>query len=289
MKSKKTSFTTLIIATIAVIMVVFTACQKEYVHEIETDPVTKSGGLVIRLTDAPFPTDLVAEANVTISKIEIHEIDDQLEYPYTTVSEEVQSFNLLDLTNGVTAILADTAIETGTYNEIRLFVDSASVMMTDSTVYDLKVPGGAQSGIKIKINPVTTIDSESSEEVLLDFDVSRSFVVQGNPNTPAGIKGFLFKPVIKATTPSTTGILKGTVTNGEDNPVEGAQVSIFAADTLYTTSFTEENGDYKIIGIEAGLFDVEFEKDGYNITREEDVEITVGNTTNLNAVLTSEN
>ncbi|WP_297097459.1 DUF4382 domain-containing protein [uncultured Draconibacterium sp.] len=292
MNRKRTWFTTLIIAAFAVVIVVFSACQEEYVHEEigpdPTDPVVKSGELVIRLTDAPFPTDLVAEANVSISKIEIHEIDDQLENAFITVSEEEQSFNLLDLTNGVSAILADTAIEAGTYNEIRLYIDSASVMLTDSTVFDLKIPSGSQSGIKVKINPAIDIDSTSTEEILLDFDVSKSFVVQGNTKTPAGIKGFLFKPVIKATTPSTTGILKGTVTDEEDSPIEGAQVSVYAADTLYTTSFTEENGDYKIIGIEAGIFDVEFEKEGYNTSREEGVEITVENTTKLNAVLTAE-
>ncbi len=31
----------------------------------------------------------------------------------------------------------------------------------------------------------------------LDFDLEKSFVVQGNPNTAAGIKGFHFKPVVK--------------------------------------------------------------------------------------------
>ncbi|HYQ56547.1 MAG TPA: DUF4382 domain-containing protein [Draconibacterium sp.] len=287
MNTKRLSFKSLIVAALAVAIVAFTACQEEYVNEI-TNPTTKSGGLVIKLTDAPFPTDSVAEANVTISKIEIHEIDDQDEYSFITVSEEVQSFNLLDLTNGVTAILTDTAIEAGTYNQIRLYVDSASIVMNDSTVYDLTIPSGAQSGIKIKINPAVNIDSTSSEEILLDFDVSRSFIVQGNPNSPAGIRGFLFKPVIKASTPSTTGILRGNVTDAEDNPVGGVTVSVLAADTVYTSSFTEENGDYKIMGIEPGLIDVEFKKGEYSITRE-DVEITAGNTTKVNATLTSEN
>lgn len=293
MNVKRIRSTILIFASLATIILAFAACQEEYIHEeiiddeINDDPVIKSGELVIRLTDAPFPTDLVAEANIEINKVAIYAKDNQEENKGITVSEEVQSYNLLDLTNGVTAILADTAIDAGLYNEIRLYINSANVILTDSTFYDLKIPSGAQSGLKIKINPAVAIDSTSSQEILLDLDVSKSFVVQGNPKTPAGIKGFIFKPVIKATTPSTTGILKGTVSNEEDNPVEGTQVSVFVADTLYTTSFTEANGDYKIMGIEAGIIDVEFEKNGYKITRDEDIEITVKNTTVLNAVLTA--
>jgi hypothetical protein len=34
-------------------------------------------------------------------------------------------------------------------------------------------------------------------EIVVDFDVAESFVVQGNPDTPAGINGFTFKPVLK--------------------------------------------------------------------------------------------
>ena len=295
MDRRKLALTTFIITALVAVIVSFSSCQEEYVREeIIDDPIddpvgqSEKGEIIIRLTDAPFPTDLVDEANITVYKIEIRAKDEQQENSSLILSEEKQSFNLLDLTNGVTVTLADTTIDDGSYDEIRLFIDSASVVLKDSTVFDLKIPSGKQSGLKIKLNPAIIIDSLSSEEILLDMDVSKSFVVQGNPKTPAGIRGFIFKPVVKATTPSTTGILQGTVTDDEDKPVEGAQISVYAADTLYTSSFTEDNGEYKILGIEAGTVDVEFEKDGYAATRKEAIEITAKNTTVLNATLTNE-
>jgi hypothetical protein len=287
MKMKKTSFLTLMVATLAVIIASFSACQEEYVTERVDDPTLKSGNLIVRLTDAPFPTGLVAEANVTIDKIEIRRSNDDDEYPFITLSEEEQSFNLLDLTNGVTAILADTSIESGLYNQIRMHVTEASILLTDSTLYDLFIPSGQQTGIKVNIDPDIMVDSLTNQELILDFDVSRSFVVQGNPNTPAGIKGFIFKPVIKATAATTSGTLEGTVTDTADVAISGAQVSIIAADTVYTTSFTEETGAYEILGIDEGIYKVEFAKEGFTDTIVENVEIIAGEKTTLDAKLNS--
>jgi hypothetical protein len=33
--------------------------------------------------------------------------------------------------------------------------------------------------------------------LVVDFDVSRSFVLQGNPETPAGVRGVIFTPTIR--------------------------------------------------------------------------------------------
>jgi hypothetical protein len=282
---KKLSFLTAIVAALVIVIAAFTSCQEEFVNEQEAQQ--KSGNLVIKLTDAPFPTDLVAEANVTINKIDIRKTNEDDEYPFITLSEEEQSFNLLDLTNGVTAILSDTAIDSGSYNLIRLYVSDASIKLTDETVYDLKIPSGAQTGIKVFIDPEVTIEEDSAPEVILDFDVSRSFIVQGNPNTPAGIKGFIFKPTIKASTVSTTGTLEGKVTDTADAAIIGAQVSIIAADTVYTSSFTGDDGGYAILGIDPGTYEVQFAKEGYKDSIVDNVAIAAANATLLDVKLES--
>ena len=43
------------------------------------------GTLSVLLTDAPFPTDLVDEANVTIIKLEAREADGGVQSPYLTL------------------------------------------------------------------------------------------------------------------------------------------------------------------------------------------------------------
>ncbi len=111
------------------------------------------GTLVVRLTDAPFPIDLVDEANVTINKIELRESADGDDPFLTLIADAQLPFNLLDLQNDVTANLVQIDIEVGSYNLVRLFVTEPNVVLKDETNFDLTVPSGAQTGIKIFIEP----------------------------------------------------------------------------------------------------------------------------------------
>lgn len=276
---KKMNFKTIMVLAVMLVGMLFAACQEEYSNESTT------GKLNIQLTDAPFPTDLVAEANVTITKIEVRKVDEEEGNTFITLSEEEMSFNLLDLTNGVTASLVDLEIEAGAYDLVRLYVSEASVLLSDGTLHDMKVPSGEQTGIKIFMDPAIEVAGGLTSELLLDFDVSKSFVVRGNSNSPAGIKGFIFKPVIKASNLSTAGSLTGNITDAEELAIDGAQVAIIAADTVYTTSFADENGDYTILGVDAGTYNVEYSKEGYQITTIEGVEVVAGNATNQDAQL----
>lgn len=274
---KKMNIRTIMVLAVVIVGILFAACQKEYSNE------STSGKLKIQLTDAPFPTDLVTKANVTITKIEVRKAnedkDGEESKPFITLSEKEMTFNLLELTNGVTASLVDLEIEAGSYDLIRLYVSEANVILSDGTSHDLKVPSGSQSGIKIFINPSIKVTGGLTSELLLDFDVSRSFKLQGNVNTPAGIKGFIFTPTIKASNLTTAGRLTGIVSDKTKTPIDGAQVSIIAADTVYTTSFTDKNGKYAIIGIDAGTYNIEYAKDGYLLNTIEGIKIVAGNAT----------
>ena len=247
-----------------------------------------TGTLSVKLTDAPFPTEIVAEANVTIDKIEVRKSDaaDSDSSSFVVLSTDTMEFNLLDLTNGVTASLAELEIEAGFYDLLRLYVSEASVVLTDGTVYDLKVPSGSQTGIKVFISPSIEVAGGLTSELLLDFDVSKSFVIQGNMNTSAGIKGFLFKPTIKASNLSTSGTLFGMVTDSLSEPIDGATVAIYAADTVYTSTLTDETGGYTILGVEAGTYEVTADYDTYSTATVGDVVITAANQTEQDIQLT---
>lgn len=246
-----------------------------------------SGTLKIHLTDAPFPTDLVEEANVTINKIEIRRSDDIEGNRFVILSEEEMTFNLLDLTNGITAALVDMEIESGAYDLIRLYVSDAGIKLKNGEEYDLKVPSGSQTGIKVFIDPALIVSDGLTSELLLDFDVSKSFVLKGNINSPAGIKGFNFKPVIKASNLSTSGRIIGVVNDVDEQKLEGVQVALIAADTVYTTSFTDEEGAYAIIGVDAGTYGLRFEKEGYEVLDIADIMVVAANSTVVNGQLTS--
>lgn len=268
-----------------------------------------TGTLSVQLTDAPFPYELVAEANVTVYKVEARQVDndddsaddmnddssddtddssDDDNYPFITLMEDEIDVNLLELTNGLTQQLAEIDVPAGSYDLIRVYVKGVNVVLTDGTVYDLKVPSGDASGIKVFVDPAITVTSGLSSDLLLDFDVSKSFVAKGNLNTPAGLNGFNFKPVIKASNSSTAGTLSGNVSTVEEEvavALEGAQISVFAADTLNTTSFSDVDGNYAILGLEAGMYEVVAELDGYLVSDTLDVQIDAANISTQDFIL----
>jgi len=260
------------------------------------------GRLSIKLTDAPFPHDLVAEANVTIFKIDARykgdvEMDDSDtedngssvesdddNSSFVVLMENEVRVNLLDLTNGITENLLDKDVPVGSYDLVRVYVTGVNVVLTNGTTYDLKVPSGSQSGIKIFIAPELVVSGGLSADLLLDFDVSRSFVAKGGTKDLASITGFNFKPVIKASNLSTAGTLAGIITEISEEvsvSIEGVQVSIFDGDTQITSTFTDADGRYMIMGLEAGSYTVKIEKEGYGLQTFSDIEINAANKTEL--------
>lgn len=260
------------------------------------DANNEYGRLSVQLTDAPFPHDLVAEANVTIFKVEarykgdlqldtqaIDSTDASIESDqgksFLVLMEKEVQVNLLELTNGVTKTLADIEVPVGTYDLIRVYVKGINIVLTNGMTYDLEVPSGSQSGIKIFIKPGLAVNGGLSSDLLLDFDVSKSFVAKGSGQD---ITGFNFKPVIKASNMSTAGTLKGMITTIKEETmvgVEGAQIAVFVADTLNTTTFSDVDGGYMFMGLDAGTYNIEIEKEGYIMQTVDDAEINAANKT----------
>jgi len=249
------------------------------------------GHLVIKLTDAPFPFEMIEAATVNIVKVEIRKVCecDEDEYPYIELPlpDDSNGFNLLELRNGVTADLVEMGIEPGNYDLIRLYVDEAVLKVKDGDDYKVKVPSGQQTGIKIFMEPALKVVSELTTEVVLDFNLEKSFVLKGNANTPAGIKGFNFKPVVKAVNNTTEGTLAGEVFDAEtDDLIPGITVWIEEAETVIYSASTDELGYYAIPGITAGSYDVIAGSDAFFNDTVLGVQIVEGNLTVQNFALT---
>ncbi len=266
----------------ALTLLIATGCQ-DMDNENSKD---QNGILIIRLTDAPFPIDMIDSAMVTITKVEIRKKSEGEEdgYPYKTVMEDPVEFNLLDLRNGVTADLAEMEIEPGNYDLIRLYVDEASLAVKEGETYDLKVPSGSQTGIKIFMEPDLHVSGGLTADVLLDFNLEKSFILKGNTKTPAGIKGFNFKPVIRAVNNTIAGTIEGLVLNS-DTALQAASVWI-EQDTVITSAFTDTAGYYAMPGIPAGFYTVSAAKEGFDTLSLEGVEIVEGNLTVQDFILT---
>jgi hypothetical protein len=211
----------------------------------------------VLLTDAP--SDQLDSAVIYISQVYL-----QGDSGRTVVSDSAMSFDLLVLANGVTAELADSVIPTGEYQQLRLIVDSARAVLKapltfrdGSTTASMKVPSGSTSGLKVKFGGPIVVDS-GEVVVVIDFDVSRSFVFQGPPWAPKSVS---LKPVINGTYRDVAGSISGTVTPGD------SRAQLFAirngTDTARTTFADTLTGAYTLQFMPPGTWTVVATAPGY--------------------------
>ena len=201
--------------------------------------VPQTATIRVLLTDAP--ADYIGEAFVDIGTVELLSSDggDRI-----VLSEDGTDgpVNLLDLQGLATEVLADMEIPVGTYHQLRLFVESASVTLADGYLFNdgsaasvLRVPSGAQTGIKLNLRSGDPDDGDAEGVVIragetilvVDFDVSQSFRIQGNPSTPAGIKSVSFRPTLRVVVQDLSGSISGVVSTARTNtPAGGLGVSV---------------------------------------------------------------
>lgn len=152
------------------------------------------------LTDAP--SDQIASAQVWISRAYLLPGSDESAGRGFTITDEPQEYDLLQLQNGVTALLGSDLIPVGDYNQLRLVVDSARITLVAGATFEdgsntqtLKVPSGSRSGIKVHFAGGVHIDPAGAA-IVVDFPVSENFVFQGSAEAP---KGVLFTPSLRGT------------------------------------------------------------------------------------------
>lgn len=257
-------------AILPLMAMVAVACTDSSGSNGGTGPENGTATLRVQITDAPsvdFDSAIVYIGAVTVFA------EDGTQ---TEVTDAGGVFDLLQLQNGVTAEIGETELQSGTYTELRMIVDSARVVLADGFEFEdgtitrsLKVPSGSSSGIKIKLfredgdSLVRGVEIVEGETVLvIDFDVYRNFKVQGNPNTPAGLKGVIFTPTLRAVARDVAGSIAGTVTSSDDgSPLAGLTVMATLqgtdGDPVEATATTADDGTYVIRFLTPGTYEVQ--------------------------------
>ena len=214
------------------------------------------GTLTLRLADAPGEE--VESAVIWVSGVSVIGTDGTSH----VISSDTASYDLLDLQHGVTAYLGSAEIPTGTYSQMRLIVDSARVTLKAPITFTsgsssalMKVPSGSTSGLKVNLGNVSVVPGETV--LLVDFDVSRSFVFQGPPGGP---KSASFKPVIHATVMDVAGSIAGTVQPASS---KAGLFAIQGLDTIATASADSLTGAYMIRYMAPGMYRVLARAAGY--------------------------
>lgn len=275
---------------------------------------TETGTLNLSITDAPIDDADVIGVWITIQSVQ-YNLGDQ----WDTMEgfDGPRAFNLLELTNGESALLGALQLPAGEYTQIRFILDAPDEgqgppsnpgsyveYSDDSGEPDvpLFVPSGAQTGYKVVSEEPFTVPENGEVDITVDFDLRKAIVVAGSR--------MLLKPTLRLVVEDQTGTISGSVTH--DTLSEGHSLVVFAYETgeydgsepesgdngfdNAVTSANVSDGSYTLAFLPAGTYDVvvaEFDANGEFVVgeavlAEEGVVVEAGEGITVNLDLTAE-
>lgn len=256
----------------AVAFTSFYSCSDDDNLNEETARVT------VRMTDAPGDYDAVF---VDVADVMIKADGTAGEEEGWTSLGNVQTgvYDLLELTGGVTQLLAEAEIPAGHYSQIRLVLGNNNSVIYNGESQSLSTPSAQQSGLKLQLNQ--ELEAGEQYEFLMDFDVDESIVTAGS----AG--GFNLKPVIRLSATAETGMITGEV---HPTAIQGnALQSVIRATNATTTvsAYTDANGSFVLNGVPQGTYRVTVTPavaSGLASKTLNNVEVTTGSTIDLETI-----
>ena len=229
------------------------------------------GTLQLLLVDAPAVEGIEA-LTIVFSEVLIHQSASAPDNDAAwitlvdeTTEEADRTFDLLELVNGVTAVLGEEELEAGHYTQLRAIVASAEVTI-NGTTYPVFVPSGEQSGLKFVSG--FWVHPDVITRLTLDFDASRSLIA-----VPPGSDNYTLKPTARLVQTTLSGTISGVVSPaGPDRLV----IAVADGDTITSTYADSETGAYKLMALLAGTYDVHFSAPGFVTVIESEVAVVAG-------------
>lgn len=199
-----------------------------------------TGSLNIYLADAPASFDAV---NIVVTRVDVHQADADSSSGWVTVNSTPSTYNLLQLRNGETSIVAAAVLPAGRYTQIRLIIGTGSTVVVNGVPLALDVSSGSQTGVKLVHG--FAIQANSTYEMTLDFDAERSVVVTGSG-------GYRLKPVIRVQANEVAGNIAGQL-----SPYSGSWLIwvVAGSDTINTVASTID-GSFQLVAVPQGIYPV---------------------------------
>lgn len=224
---------------------------------------TGKANLTVRMTDAPGDYDAVL---VDVQDVMIHvEAEGELEGDedgdgWVSVGDvQTGVYDLLELTGGVSQLLADTEVPAGFVSQMRLVLGSENSVVIDGESKPLNTPSAQQSGLKLQINK--ELVAGENYAYLLDFDVDKSIVTTGNGS-------YNLKPVIRVSAEADAGMVIGKVIVPETIEINVQSLVKLTDGSTTVSAYTNDEGEFALQGVPAGTYTL-------TITPQADVDLMV--------------
>ena len=218
-------------------LVSIAACSQ---HGVSTN-TTKPGTTRAFLIDAPFPYDQVARVDVYIVSVAASSKPDTLGTGGPgTIATPHRAYNLLELGNGSAAELGEGILLSGSYVQFYVTIDgdSSSITLKNGTVLTSRTsPGINWNGYPGRFSfglftdpPVQVTDTGA--EIVIDFDLGRSFYANDPANAAAG---FGYVGYMQVRNSAVTGSVSGTVAGVNAGPIADASITLLVVNPSYPT------------------------------------------------------
>ncbi|EOZ96552.1 hypothetical protein A33Q_2322 [Indibacter alkaliphilus LW1] len=158
---------------------------------------------------------------------------------------EERMVNLLSLVGNNEAYLGSVEVPAGRVSQIRLLLGDNNYIIKNGERIDLKTPSAQQSGLKLQVNK--EFESGREYDLIIDFDAGRSIVRAGNSGN------YILKPVLRVVA-ETAASIQGTIL-----PVEAQPKVTATRNGESFSTFTDENGFFRLRGIPGGTYVIEIE------------------------------
>src|SRR5690554_5908812 len=225
------------LSLIAFLFIGFAACS----NDDNSSNTEGNAKLALRLTDAPGDYEAVF---IDVEEVVLKYNGGQED---RVLGIEGGIYDLLELTAGVNVLLFNDEVPSGDISQIRLILGEENSIVVDGEVLPLDTPSAQQSGLKIQVHQ--TLEAGVLYEFILDFDVDKSIVAQGNG-------GYSLKPVIRATTTAKSGAISGKVFPADILTM----VTAVDGDTE-VSSYTNQSGNFLLSAVPEGVYTITIQAD----------------------------
>ncbi|MGK5090148.1 carboxypeptidase regulatory-like domain-containing protein [Bdellovibrionota bacterium FG-2] len=159
-------------------------------------------------------------------------------------------------------------IPPGEYSQLRLKIADSWAILDDDTRVELKIPSGAESGLKVMLTRPLRIeradDLKQIEKVFIELDFSHSFVFRGHSCSIANQNDVILNPVVRGSVVSTSGTVQGVIYSdrgtadlaADDEVVPDAFITVQSGGVTITTAQADSNGAYSIPALAEGTYDL---------------------------------
>jgi hypothetical protein len=126
----------------------------------------KTAPIRLLLTDKPAAYDSV-NVHIVGMMVQINHDDES----WIPINTKDSIYNLLDLQNGITSLIAQDTIPAGVLQQVRFILGDGNEVVVNGVSYPLATPSAEESGLKIKIGKAL---NETLNTFTLDFNAALS-------------------------------------------------------------------------------------------------------------------